>query len=188
MLSEYSDTPILGLSATAIRYLDNQSNIINEHFRVIDEAKDCLSLFDKLNETPAASWDYMYEEAKRYYEHNENLNAPAGYKTIDAYSLGDWFRTQRNKRLHRTLSNDRIKRLNKIGMDWLLPLVRNWEIYFSAYNKYYITYGNLETGTTYTDENGLCIGMAWKNTDTADVVNASDSKLIQKDELRSYAA
>lgn len=188
MLSEYSDTSILGLSATAIRYLDNQSNIINEHFRVIDEAKDCLSLFDKLNETPAASWDYMYEEAKRYYEQNENLNAPAEYKTIDAYSLGDWFRTQRNKRLHRTLSNDRIKRLNKIGMDWLLPLARNWEIYFSAYNKYYMTYGNLEIGTTYTDENGLCIGMAWKNTDTADVVNASDSKLIQKDELRSYAA
>ena len=89
MLSEYSDTPILGLSATAIRYLDNQSNIINEHFRVIDEVKDCLSLFDKLNETPAASWDYMYEEAKRYYEQNENLNAPAGYKTTDAYSLGD---------------------------------------------------------------------------------------------------
>ena len=51
-----------------------------------------------------------------------------------------------------------------------------------------MTYGNLEIGTTYTDENGLCIGMAWKNTDTADVVNASDSKLIQKDELRTYAA
>ena len=79
----------MGLSATAIRYLDNQSNIINEHFRVIDETKDCLSLFDKSNETPAASWDYMYEEAKRYYEQNENLNAPAEYKTIDAYSLGD---------------------------------------------------------------------------------------------------
>ena len=31
------------------------------------------------------------------------------------------------------------------------------------------------------------IGIAWENTDAADVVNVSDSKLIQKDELRSYA-
>ena len=51
-----------------------------------------------------------------------------------------------------------------------------------------MTCENLEIGTTYTDENGLCIGMAWENTDAADVVNASDSKLIQKDELMSYAA
>lgn len=69
-----------------------------------------------------------------------------------------------------------------------MPAARNWEIYFSACNKYYMTCENLEIGTTYTDENGLCIGMAWENTDAADVVNASDSKLIQKDELMSYAA
>ena len=80
-----------------------------------------------------------------------------------------------------------------------------------------MTYGNLEIGTTYTDENGLCIGrwlkkqrknkaklkingengnqikrlesigIAWKNSDTADVLNVSDSNSIQKDELRSYA-
>lgn len=32
--------------------------------------KDCLTLFGKLNETLTASWDYMYEEAKKYYEQN----------------------------------------------------------------------------------------------------------------------
>ena len=31
------------------------------------------------------------------------------------------------------------------------------------------------------------IGIVWENTDAADVLNLSDSKLIQKDELRSYA-
>ena len=41
-----------------------ETNIINEHFRVIDEVKGCLSLFNKLNETLTMSWDYMHEEAK----------------------------------------------------------------------------------------------------------------------------
>ena len=165
----------------------------------------------------AEQWEKLYKSAEIYFNEHGNLNVPAGYKTADGYSLKEWLRTQRSNRTKGTLSNDRIERLNKIGMDWLSPAARNWETYFSACEKYYMTYGNLEIGTTYTDENGLCIGrwlkkqrknkaklktdgengnqikrlesigIAWENTDAADVVNVSDSKLIQKDELRSYA-
>ena len=152
-----------GQSRQKICWLLSFSRFGNKHFRVIDEAKDCLSLFDKLNETLTASWDYMHEEAKKYYKQYGNLEIPKRYKTSDGYSLKEWLRTQRNNRVKGTFPNDRIEHLNKIGMDWLSPAARNWEMYFSACEKYYMTYGNLEIGMTYIDKNGLCIGRWLKN-------------------------
>ena len=36
-----------------------ESEIVNEHFKVIDEVRDCRELFAKLEETLVASWDLM---------------------------------------------------------------------------------------------------------------------------------
>lgn len=38
--------------------------IINERFKVVDEVRDCIALFGKLNETLTASWDLMYDYAE----------------------------------------------------------------------------------------------------------------------------
>ena len=165
----------------------------------------------------AKQWEKLYQSAEIYFNEHGNLNAPAGYKTADGYSLKEWLRTQRNNRAKGTLSNDKIERLNKIGMDWLSPAARNWETYFSACEKYYMTYENLEIGTTYTDENGLCIGrwlnkqrinkaklktsgengnqierlesigMVWEESNFFDNVTAADKHITQNNELRSYA-
>lgn len=108
-------------------------------------------------------WEKLYESAKIYFNEHGDLNVPAGYKTADGHSLKEWLRTQRENKIKGTLSNDKTERLNQIGMDWLSPSARNWETYFSACEKYYMTYGNLEIGTTYTDENGLRIGRWLKN-------------------------
>ena len=45
-------------------------------------------LFDALEDTLSAGWDYMYLEAKRYYEENGNLLVPATYETDTGYGLG----------------------------------------------------------------------------------------------------
>ena len=58
------------------RSLGLEHYIVNERFTVIDELKDCRSLFEKLNETLSASWEYMYARAKQYYQENGNLNVP----------------------------------------------------------------------------------------------------------------
>ena len=185
--------------------------------KITENQKKRLESIGMVWNSRVRQWEKLYKSAEIYFNEHGNLNAPAGYKTADGYSLKEWLRTQRNNRTKGTLSNDKIERLNKIGIDWLSPAARNWETYFSACEKYYMTYGNLEIGTTYTDENGLCIGrwlkkqrknkaklkingengnqikrlesigIAWKNSNTADVLNVSDSNSIQKDELRSYA-
>lgn len=162
-------------------------------------------------------WEKLYKSAEIYFNEHGNLNVPAKYKTADGYSLKEWLRTQRNNRVKGTLSNDKIERLDKIGMDWLSPAARNWETYFSACEKYYNTYGNLKIGSTYTDENGLLvgrwlkkqrinkaklktsgengnqierlesIGMVWEESNFFDNVTNADKHITQNDELRSYA-
>ena len=83
------------LAVSYYRALGQDYNVVNEHFEVTDGVKDCIPLFEKLNETLTASWDSMYAEAKKYYEENGNLEIPKRYKTESGYSLGSRLTTQR---------------------------------------------------------------------------------------------
>ena len=56
-----------------------EKEIVNEHFKMLDEVRDCKVLFEQLNETLTASWDLMYLQAKRYYEQNGNLEVSKIY-------------------------------------------------------------------------------------------------------------
>ncbi|MCD8337645.1 MAG: Helicase associated domain protein, partial [Lachnospiraceae bacterium] len=80
------------------RSLGESESIVNEHFRIIDEVRDCRELFEKLNETLTASWDLMFGQAKKYYRENGSLNVPARYITADGYALGNWISNQRATR------------------------------------------------------------------------------------------
>ncbi len=58
-------------AATCYRSLGQNAEIVNEAFEVVDEVHDCLTLFDRLNETLTDSWDLMYEQANNYNERKE---------------------------------------------------------------------------------------------------------------------
>lgn len=149
------------IAMTYYRSLGMEDIIVNEHFQVIDEVRDCIALFDKLNDTLTASWDLMYEEAKRYYEHNGNLEIPYKYKTPDGYSLGHWILTQKRVRAGEQfgeLTEERIAKLDAIGMIWGSYRDLSWERNYAAAKAYYEAYGNLNVVVTYTTENGLRLG------------------------------
>ena len=164
-----------------------ESNIVNEHFRVIDEVKDCLSLFDKLNETLAASWDYMYEEAKKYYEQNGNLEIPKRYKTPDGYSLGTWILTQ--KRVYNgwaggILTQERIDKLNAIGMVWESHRDMQWQKYFDAATKYSKIHGNLDISALYITDDGLKLGNWITNLRTSRK-NGFNNRYLTEDRIKA---
>ena len=73
------------------------------------------------------SWEQNFKLAEQYYREHRNLDVPSNYKTKDGTHLGSWI--GRQKQLHRTnsLSNDQIKKLNSIGMDWMDRVDRIWE-------------------------------------------------------------
>ena len=151
------------IAMTYYRSLGEDDAIINERFQVIDEVRDCIALFEKLNDTLTASWDLMYEKAKDYYTRNGNLEVPYKYKTADGYSLGHWILTQKRVRTGDTpgiLSAERIAKLDEIGMVWSGYRDLAWERNFEAAKEYYDTFGNLNVVARYVTETGLNLG-AW---------------------------
>lgn len=145
------------------RSLGLEHYIVNERFTIIDELKDCRSLFEKLNETLSASWEYMYARAKQYYQENGNLNVPRRFRTEDGYSLGVWLQTQRmvrNGSQYGSLSPERIKLLDDIGMRWESAKDQAWSRYYHAAVEYSHKYGNLNAPAQYVSPDGVRLG-AW---------------------------
>ena len=123
---------------------------------------------------PDEQWDKMYELAKTYYEAYGNLLIPNKFKTINGIHkddnglpLGSWIRTQRQNLKKGTLSEERIEKLELIGMVWTATLApdEQWDLMYELAKTYYETNGNLlipqrfktTNGIDY-DENGLFLG------------------------------
>ncbi|NCE65113.1 hypothetical protein D1159_11140 [Pseudoflavonifractor sp. 524-17] len=140
-----------------------ENKVATEHFRLIDEVRDCRRLFDELEETLSASWDTMYGYAKQYYQQFGNLEIPKQYKTSEGYSLGMWILTQRRVRagsVHGTLGEERIQKLDAIGMVWKHFSDISWERNLAEAIKYREKYGDLLVPRTYISETGVPLG-AW---------------------------
>lgn len=135
--------------------------IVNDHFSVIDELRDCRSLFERLNETLTASWEYMYAQAKQYYQENGHLNVPKRFKTEQGYSLGAWLQVQRavrNGTQYGNLTPERIKLLDDIGMRWESLRDVTWNRYYHAAVEYSRKHGDLNPVATYISPDGLPLG------------------------------
>lgn len=144
----YSIDSIKEEMQTAIQYFreyDCDYDIVNDNFDVIDEVRECVELFNELEETLTASWDIMYLEAKRYYEENGDLLVPQTYINDHGYRVGQWVNVQRvNYRKKQFLSESRIRRLEAIGMDWQTADERFWNESYRKCKVYFEQHGSLE--------------------------------------------
>ena len=151
------------IATSYYRSLELDEEIVTEHFRVIDEVKDCIALFEKLNDTLTASWSLFYELARQYYESNGDLEVPARYVTEEGYSLGRWIFNQRNIRrgmIQGNLTKDQIAKLDSIGMVWDTVTDLNWNRNFEAAKAYFEANGNLMIPAKYVADDGTAVG-AW---------------------------
>ncbi len=143
------------------RTLGEEESIVNENFQVIDEVRDCRLLFERLNNTLTASWDLMYDRAKAYSEEYGDLMVPARYVTADGCALGRWISNQRaikNGQLSGNLSEDRIRRLDEIGMVWQSLADMSWDRNYAAAQRYAQQYGDLEVPAKYITDEGIHLG------------------------------
>ena len=139
--------------------LDNE--IVTEQFKVIDEVRDCIALFDKLNDTLTASWDLMFEHAKKYYRENGDLDVPKRYVTPDGFTLGTWINTQRmvhEGKSNGILTEERVKKLESIGMRWESVRDVAWEKNYAAAKAYYEENGNLLVNVSDNKYHGVALG------------------------------
>lgn len=145
------------------RSLGEESSIVNDSFSIYDEVKDCRELFSRLNDVLTVSWQTMFEQAKKYYSENGDLEVPARFITNDGYSLGHWIYNQRAVRKGQqtgNLSEEQIEKLNSIGMRWDLYTDYSWEKNFNAAKDYYKKNGHLDVPSRFVTRDGLPLG-AW---------------------------
>ena len=145
------------------RSLGEESSIVNDSFSIYDEVKDCRELFSRLNDILTVSWQTMFEQAKKYYLENGDLEVPARFITNDGYSLGHWIYNQRAVRKGQqtgNLSEEQIEKLNSIGMRWDLYTDYSWEKNFNAAKDYYEKNGHLDVPSRFVTRDGLPLG-AW---------------------------
>lgn len=138
-----------------------EKEIVNGRFRVIDEVKDCIRLFQKLNETLGASWETMYGAAERYYREHGDLLVPKRHITKEGYSLGAWIATQRRVyagKADGVLTEEQIERLFKIGMRWQSAGDAAWKKNYAAAERYYQEHGNLLVNISENDYCGVALG------------------------------
>ena len=121
-------------------------------------------------------WQEMYELAKKYYEHYNNLNVPRNFKTINGYeynekgiALGSWISKQRTYKKEGTLSQEREEELVAIGMIFDVHEMQ-WQEMYSLAKTYYEYHGNLDASFNFKtingyeyDEKGIALG-SWIGT------------------------
>ena len=85
-------------------------------------------------------WENGFIEAKNYSEEYGNLSVPKNYRSNTDFPLGIWIQRQRSLYKSNKISEDRIKRLTDIGMNWNPD---NWESRFNLVKQYYEEHGNI---------------------------------------------
>ena len=145
----------LGLWITTQKTNYNKSILSEDR---IEKLEEIGMIFEKVNDN---TWNMMYELAKKYYEHYGNLKVPQKFKTINGYevdekgyNLGAWISTQRTSYNKSTLSEDKIKKLEEIGMIFENAYEDAWNKMYELAKKYYEHYGDLKIPNRFKTVNG----------------------------------
>jgi hypothetical protein len=102
-----------------------------------------------------------FNETIEYKKQFGSPNAPSLYKTSDGYRLGYWQDHQKKYYLKGKLSQDRIKRLEEIGLIWNM-LDKAFEKGFRETLKYKEQFGNANVSVKYKTPDGYKLG-SWQS-------------------------
>jgi len=111
------------------------------------------------------AWEQNYREAQAYYDIYGDLNVNVNYITPNGFALGTWIANLRQKRIGNIqallLNDERIARLDRIGMIWD-KFSYIWEQNFLAAMRYYLDNGHLNVPNNYKTKYNISLG-TWIN-------------------------
>ncbi len=176
LLDKFSEVPVLGLSATSIRYLDNQRDMADEIFDgnvasqmtlgeaivlgILNSPEYILSVFSYRENYRNLLWERYYSAAEQYYKKHGSLKLSFDYVTEDGIKLGGWVQRMRAAKCegrYGGIDSVKVSRLEKIGMIWNVVDSR-WEENYLEAVKYFRKYGNLNVPGKYVTESGIKLG------------------------------
>lgn len=104
-------------------------------------------------------WEQNFRLAKEYYLAHGNLDVPTNFKSKDGKHLGNWILRQRQLYKSNSLTDEQIKKLDSIGMDWMDRVDRIWENGFIEAKNYSEEYGNLSVPKNYRSNTDFPLGI-----------------------------
>jgi superfamily II DNA or RNA helicase len=104
-----------------------------------------------------ANWEDGISAARAYRDTHGHLDVPPSFVTAHGFRLGSWIGVRRWRRRQGTLSDDRIRALDALGMTWE-PYESDWERGAQAAQAYREAHGNLRIPTGYVTPDGLGLG------------------------------
>lgn len=104
-------------------------------------------------------WEQNFKLAKEYYLTYGNLDIPTNYKSTDGKHLGNWILRQRQLYKSNSLTDEQVKKLDSIGMDWMDRVDRIWENGFMEAKNYSEEYGNLSVPKNYRSNTDFPLGI-----------------------------
>lgn len=104
-------------------------------------------------------WEQNFRLAKEYYLAHGNLDVPTNFKSKDGKHLGNWILRQRQLYKSNSLTDEQIKKLDSIGMDWMDRVDRVWENGFIEAKNYSEEYGNLSVPKNYRSNTDFPLGI-----------------------------
>lgn len=104
-------------------------------------------------------WEQNFRLAKEYYLAHGNLDIPTNFKSKDGKHLGNWILRQRQLYKSNSLTDEQIKKLDSIGMDWMDRVDRVWENGFIEAKNYSEEYGNLSVPKNYRSNTDFPLGI-----------------------------
>ena len=136
----------------AIRKGTISGNLTENQIQKLDEIGMIWDLLDYF-------WKQNYRLAKEYYLVYGNLDIQTNYKSKDGKHLGNWILRQRQLYKSNDLTDEQIKKLDSIGMDWMDRVERIWENGFTEAKNYSEEYGNLSVSKTYKSKTNFPLGI-----------------------------
>lgn len=100
-------------------------------------------------------WNKMYNCAESYFAIYGNIFIPQGYE-YEGLPIGNWIHDQTQFYKKGKLSQDRIDKLNALGVRWN-PQKDKWNTYYKYAQKYYKEIGNLDVPYDF-EIDGLLLG------------------------------
>ena len=116
------------------RQLYQSNSLTDEQINKLDSiGMDWMDRVDRI-------WENGFIEAKNYLEEYGNLSAPKNYRSKTDFPLGIWIQRQRSLYKNNKISEDRVKRLTDLGMNWTPD---DWKSRFDLVKQYYEEHGNI---------------------------------------------
>lgn len=123
-----------------------------------EQAAKLEKLGIRWNHRLEAAWEKGFASAQKYRTEHGDLLVPVRYRDKNDFALGEWIVYNRQRYLGGNLTQNRIERLEAIGMVWSTSNDL-WEQNYAAATQYYLERGDLEVPIKYETPSGFGLGV-----------------------------